>query len=171
MQNVVAASVVLMVLVPGLWWVSNTRLAAATADVDDCWADVDAELQRRYELVAELVESLRNTARPDLLAELSDRLDAARSAPRAPLSANAYESSLVRAIDEMLATEAGPSGPADRNHVAEIDQQLGVADERIAAAGSFYNSRVAQLNRRVDSWPSTVVARRHGFDRADFFDI
>ena len=50
-------------------------------------------------------------------------------------------------------------------------RKLGAADERIAGAGSFYNSRVVQLNRRVESWPSSIVARRHGFDRAEFFDV
>ena len=49
-----------------------------------------------------------------------------------------------------------------------IREQLATADDRIAVAGSFYNTRVEQLDRRLDAFASGFVARRHGFERADF---
>jgi LemA protein len=52
----------------------------------------------------------------------------------------------------------------------ELQRQLALTEDRIATARRFYNTRVERLNRRVEAFPSSLVAERHGFERADFFD-
>jgi len=157
MQNAVALIVVLVALVPGVWWVSYTRLVSARADVDHSWADVDTELLRRYELVTHLTDAPSATADPDLVDELTRRRDDAVAAVRTPAAANRFEPPLSDLIDQL----AGPS----------LHEQLAAADDRIAVAGSFYNTRVEQLDRRIDAFVSGFVARRHGFERAEFFEF
>ena len=156
MQNAIALLVVLVALIPGVWWVSYTRLVGARADVDDSWAEVDAELLRRYELATRLVETPSATADPDLTRELVRRRDDAIDAPRTPESANEFEPPLGDAIDRL----AGPM----------VREQLAAMDDRITVAGSFYNTRVDQLDRRIDAFASGFVANRHGFERATFFE-
>ena len=83
MDNVIAVLVVAVLLVPGGWWVSHTRLVGARNDVVGSWADVDAELQRRHALVPQLVEVVRAAAEHEqaLLVELASRNQAAVDAP------------------------------------------------------------------------------------------
>ncbi|MFW2333309.1 LemA family protein [Ilumatobacter sp.] len=152
-----ALLVVLVALVPGVWWVSYTRLVAARSDVDDSWAEVDAELLRRYELATRIVETASATSDPDRIEELIHWLDAAVAAPRTPEAANEFEPPLGEAIDRL-------AGPILRDRLDDVD-------DRIAVAGSFYNTRVEQLDRRVRAFASGFVARRHGFERATFFEF
>ena len=58
MENSIAIVVTVLVLGSGAWWVSHTRLVAARNAVDDSWADVDAELERRHRLIPRLVEAV-----------------------------------------------------------------------------------------------------------------
>ena len=58
-----------------------------------------------------------------------------------------------------------------QHNFLELQHQLALTEERIAAARRYYNTRVEQLNRRVEALPSGMVARCHGFTRAEFFDI
>jgi len=157
MQNALALLVVLVALVPGVWWVSYTRLDAARTDVDRSWADVDAELLRRYGLATRLVETSETLADPDLVGELVRRRDDAIAAPRTAEAANQFEPPLGDAIDRL-------GGPI-------VQERLAAIDDRIAIAGSFYNTRVEQLDRRIDAFASGFVARRHGVERAAYFDI
>ncbi len=173
MQNVVAVLVVLVALVPGAWWVSHTRLVAARNDVENSWADVDSELQRRHALIPQLVESVRAAAvhELDLLTELADRNRDATCTPLTARAANDLEPPLVDATRRVIALrERYPKLNSEHNFL-ELQRQLATTEDRIAAARRFYNTRVEHLNRRVEAFPSAVVARRHGFDRAEFFDL
>ena len=102
MQNLIAIAVVLLALGPGAWWVSHTRLVAARTDVEGSWADVDAELARRHELIPGLIEAVGAAAAHErqLMTELATRNDAALAAPHTPAAAN-------RASRGAVATGAG----------------------------------------------------------------
>lgn len=173
MQNVVAVLLVLVLLVPAGWWVSHTRLVAARNDVENGWADVDNELQRRHALIPRLVESVRAAAvhELDLLSDLVDRNLAATRAPHTARAANELEPPLVDATRRVVAL--GERYPAlnSQHNFLELQRQLATTEDRIAAARRFYNTRVEHLNRRVEAFPSAIVARRHGFHRAEFFDL
>lgn len=172
MQNAIAIVVASILLVPGSWWVSHTRLVAARNDVEGSWADVDAELERRHTLIPELVEVVRAAAahEVELLRELASRNDAALVAPRTPHAASELEPPLADAVAQVLALrERYPSLNSQHNFL-ELQRQLALIEDRIAAARRFYNTRVEHLNRRVDAFPSALVARRHGFAKAAFFD-
>lgn len=171
-QNVIAIVVVAILLVPGAWWVSHTRLVAARSDVEAAWADVDAELDRRHHLVPRLVEAVGAAAvhERELLSELARRNDAAVAAPHTVEAASEFEPPLAAAVASVMALrERYPELDAQRNFL-ELQRQLALVEDRVAAARRFYNTRVERLNRRVEALPSAIVARRHGFARADFFD-
>lgn len=173
MQNVVAVMVVLIVLVPGSWWVSYNRLVVARNDVENSWADVDDELRRRHTLILRLVESVRTAAiyEVDLLTELAHRNDAAADAPHTPQAANEFEPPLVDAAKDVLALREHYPQLNSEQTFLDLQRELATADDRIAAARRFYNTRVERLNRRIEAFPSVIVARRHGFGQAEFFDV
>ena len=171
-QNLISIVVVLGVVAPGAWWVSHTRLVAARNDVEGSWADVDAELERRHELIPRLVETVRAAAghERELLTELATRNDAALAAPHTPGEANRWEPPLADAARRVVALrERYPELNSQQNFL-ELQRHLAATEDRIAAARRFYNTRVERLNRRIEAFPSSLVAERHGFTRADFFD-
>jgi LemA protein len=172
MTNAIAIGVVLILLIPGSWWVSHTKLVAAHNDVEGSWADVDAELQRRHILIPQLVATVQASAahERDLLVELAQRNDAALAGPHTAHSASRLEPPLAEAAAQVVALRERYPELNSQHNFLELQQQLSLTEDRIAAARRFYNTRVEQLNRRVEAFPSGIVARRHGFAKAEFFD-
>ncbi len=173
MTNTLAIVIVLVLLIPGSWWVSHTRLVAARNDAAGGWADVDAELQRRHELIPRLVTSVQSAANHErqLLVELARRNDQAVAAPHTAAAANQWEPPLAQAVSQVIALRERYPQLNSQHNFLELQRELALTEDRIAAARRYYNTRVEQLNRRVEAFPSGVVAKRHGFARAEFFDI
>ena len=173
MQNAIAIVVVLVLLVPGAWWVSHTRLVGARNDVENGWADVDNELQRRHELIPRLVETVRGAAdhELDVLVELARRNEQASAAPHTPDAANQWEPPLVDAARQVVALRERYPALNSQQNFLQLQRDLAMTEDRIAAARRFYNTRVEHLNRRIEAFPSSIVAQRHSFHRADFFDV
>ena len=171
--NAVAIAVVAVLLIPGGWWVSHTRLVAARNDVTASWADVDAELQRRHDLVPQLVGAVHAAAahERELLVELARRRDVAVAGPHTPLAASELEPPLAEAVAQVLALRERYPRLNSQSNFLYLQRQLSLTEDRIAAERRYYNTRVEQLNRRIDAFPSGMVARHHGFAKADFFDM
>jgi LemA protein len=171
-ETVLVITVVLVLFVAGGWWVSHTRLVGARNEVVAAWADTDAELQRRHDLVPRLVTAVEAAAAHErsLLVELARRNDAALHAPHTPDAASEFEPPVADAIARVVALrERYPELNSQQNFL-ELQHQLAITEDRVAAARRFYNTRVEELNRRVEAFPSGLVARRHGFAKAAFFD-
>jgi LemA protein len=159
--------------VPALAYaVSYNRLISERQEVDEAWAVIGTELQRRHGLVPTLIETVRATAahEHDVLVELARHNDAAAAASHTPSDATKWEPPLARAVAQVLALrERYPALDSQQNFL-RVQHELSITEDRIAAARRFYNTRVAQLNTRVEAFPSAVVARRHGVGPADYYD-
>jgi LemA protein len=172
MREVVLVALAATVLLAASWWVSYHRLVVARNEVESAWADVDVELDRRHRLVPELVEIVRGTAAHErqLIVELTSRHEDATRAAHAVGDANRVEPPLADAVGRVLALrERYPELHARESFLA-LQRQLSLVEDRIAAARRYYNTRVEELNRRVAAFPSAIVARRHAFGPAAFFD-
>jgi LemA protein len=171
-QNLIAVVVVLVLLVPGTWWISHTRLVGARNDVENSWADVDNELQRRHVLIPQLVAAVEAAAvhEVELLTALAARNEAALAAPHTAHAASELEPPLGDAVAQVIALRERYPNLNSQTNFLELQRQLTLTEDRIAAARRFYNTRVEHLNRRVQAFPSAIVARRHGFASAEFFD-
>lgn len=141
--------------------------------VRESWSDVDTELRRRYDLIPNLVETVKGYAKHER--ELFERMAALRAAALgnsgAPSSQARTENELVGGLRQLLAvSERYPDLKASANFLA-LQHELANTEDRLQAARRFYNNNVRDLNRRVQSFPSMVIARMFGFSEAEYFTI
>ena len=152
--------------------VSYNRLVVDRQSVRDSWAVTEAELQRRHDLVPSLVTSVRGAAahERELLDDLIRKERAAADVGPDAAERSDPEQQLAAAARAVVALrERYPALNSQQNFLT-LQKELALTEDRIGAARRFYNIRVAEFNRRTEAFPSNIVARRHGFERAAFFD-
>lgn len=170
----VVVLVVAAVVVLGAGWLvlSHNRFVEERATLDSSWANIDTELQRRYDLVPNLVDAVRGYAAHER-ATLEHVLRARAAAPGAPDTAarGRAEGELTLGLRSLLAvSEAYPDLRAS-THFLDLQQQLVTTENRIQAARRIYNGNVRDFNRRVEAIPSNLVARLFGHRAASFFEL
>jgi LemA protein len=138
--------------------------------VREGWSAVQVQLQRRADLIPNLVETVRGYASHERAT--FDAVTQARaqllSAPTPAASAEA-NNTLSGALRSLFAVaEAYPELKANQNFL-QLQQQLGDTEDKIAYARNFYNSRVLDYNTRISTVPGVVVAGPLGFQTEEFF--
>jgi LemA protein len=168
--SVVLAVAVLVVLAAFL---SYNRFVRQRQLVDNSWSNVDTELKRRYDLIPNLVATVKGYA-----AHERDTLEAVVNARRNAVDARGgaadqavQENVLVDALKQLLALrEAYPDLKANAQFL-DLQKQLTVTEDRIQAARRFYNSNVRDYNTRVESFPSMLIASLGKFDKREYFEV
>lgn len=169
---------VIAVLVTGLCVVTflvltyNT-LARLRQHVRESWSGVDTELRRRYDLIPNLVETVRGYAQheQEILRRIAEARTRAVASVGPPSEQARDENALVAALGQLLAVvEAYPQIKADR-HFLELQKQLETTEDRIQAARRLYNANVRDLNTRLEVFPSNLVGKLFGFTPEPFFEI
>ena len=141
--------------------------------VDNSWSNVDTELKRRYDLIPNLVATVKGYA-----AHESETLEAVVRARRVALDEQGgaadqavQENVLVDALQQLLALrEAYPDLKANVQFL-DLQQQLTATEDRIQAARRFYNANVRDYNTRVETFPSMLVASLGRFEKRDYFEV
>jgi LemA protein len=141
--------------------------------VEESWRQVDVELRRRYDLIPNLVETVKGYAAHERA--VFEAVTAARAAAVAPATSRAAqgedETALTRSLRGLLAVAEGyPQLKADQQF-RDLQAQLAETEDRIAAGRRFYNANVRALNTRVDAFPSSVIAGVFGFRKAEYFEV
>ena len=152
--------------------VSYNRFVRQRNLIEESWRQVDVELRRRYDLIPNLVETVKGYAaheRQVLEAVINARAKA--TAPSASVAEQAADEALLsRSLRGLLAVaEEYPELKADTQFSA-LQSQLAETEDRIAAGRRFYNSNVRAFNTRVEAFPSSIVASSFGFTKADYFE-
>jgi LemA protein len=145
--------------------------------VQESWRQVDVELNRRHDLIPNLVETVKGYATQErtVLQAVTEARTAAVTASRSTASGVAAqaeaENTLGRALGGLFAVaENYPDLKSSQNFLA-LQQQLAETEDRIAAGRRFYNSNVRALNTRVEAFPSSVIASMFNFGKADYFEV
>jgi LemA protein len=145
--------------------------------VQESWRQVDVELNRRHDLIPNLVETVKGYATQErtVLQAVTEARTAAVTAARSTASGVAAqaeaENTLGRALSGLFAVaENYPDLKSSANFLA-LQQQLAETEDRIAAGRRFYNSNVRALNTRVEAFPSSVIASMFNFTKADYFEV
>jgi LemA protein len=152
--------------------VSFNRFVRQRNLVQESWRQVDVELNRRYELVPNLVTTVKGYAAHEtaVFASVTEARSRAVSATGVPAQAEA-ETVLGGSLKGLLAVaEAYPDLKA-AGPFQQLQGQLAETEDRIAAARRFYNGNVRALNTRVEAFPSSVVAGAFHFAKADYFEL
>jgi LemA protein len=141
--------------------------------VQEAWRQIDVELHRRHDLIPNLVETVKGYAAHERA--VFDEVTAARAAAAAPGAGPAQqavqENQLTAALGRLFAVaEAYPQLRASENFMS-LQSELTNTEDRIAAGRRFYNANVRQLNTKVESFPSNIIAAWFHFTRAEYFEI
>lgn len=156
----------------GLAWavLIHNRLVRARNQVRTAWADIDVQLNRRHDLVPQLVATVGAYARHEATTlEAVTALRARALAGPGPQQLGQVESDLVTALDRLLALrEAYPALKADSGF-ARLQHDLVEVEAQLQYARRFYNGAVRDLNDAVQRIPDALIARSLGFGPAEFF--
>jgi LemA protein len=171
----VGGLICLLVVVIIVWGVvAYNRLVRLRNQVDASWAQIDVQLKRRYDLIPNLVETVKGYAaheRGTLEAVVAAR-GSAINAAQAPGVGDraAAEGLLTQTLGRLFAlAEAYPDLKANENFRA-LQAELGNTEDKIAYARQFYNSAVQTFNTAVQSVPTNIIAGLGGFRARDFFE-
>jgi LemA protein len=140
--------------------------------VQESWRQIDVELNRRHDLIPNLVETVKGYASHER--ETLEAVTNARAAAAAPGSTPAQqaqqENVLTQALGRLFAVaEAYPDLKANQNFL-ELQRELTETEDRIAASRRFYNANVRSLNTKVETVPSNIVAGMFSIERAEYFE-
>ncbi len=166
--------VIALVVIVGLWAVSQYNgLVRLRNVVQEAWRQIDVELARRHDLIPNLVETVKGYATHER--ETLDAVVRARAAATAPGASVAQqgqaEGELSQALGRLMAiTEAYPDLKANQNFMA-LQQELGATEDRIAAGRRYYNANVRELNTKIESAPTNIIAGFGHFQKADYFEV
>ena len=153
-------------------WTYN-RLTRLRQNAAEAWSAIDTELKRRYDLVPNLVETVRAYAghEKQTLEAVAQARNAAQ-ADRGPAPSQAgHEDQLTQQLRKLfLVSEAYPDLKASGQFL-DLQKQLADTETRIASARRFYNANVRELNTAVASFPTALLAKPFGFKPADYFEV
>lgn len=140
---------------------------------DEAWSNIDTELQRRYDLIPNLIETTKGYAKHEreLLEDVVNLREKASGNHGSVASQAADESLLQNALGRlMVRLEAYPDLKASTNFL-ELQKELANTENRIQAALRFYNGNVRENNNRIQQFPSNVIAGMFTFGPRDYFEL
>ncbi|HYO47301.1 MAG TPA: LemA family protein [Gemmatimonadota bacterium] len=153
-------------------WVFN-RLVSLKNRLRSSWADVDALLKRRADLIPNLVAAVRGYAGHEqrTLEGVTDARAAALGAGDDRVARAEAENALTRGVHRLIAiAEAYPELRASANFL-QLQAELVQTENDVASARRYYNAVARDLNTRRETFPNLLVAGALGFRRADFFEL
>lgn len=163
--------IIIIVLV--LWAViAFNGLVSLRNRAKEAWADIEVQLKRRYDLIPNLVNTVKGYATHESSA--FENVTKARSAAMGAGSVAdkaANENMLAGALKSVFAiAEAYPDLKANQNFLA-LQNELSDTENKIQSARRFYNGNVRDLNTKIEVFPSNVIAKSFGFSKMEFFDL
>jgi len=139
----------------------------------ESWSNVDTELKRRYDLIPNLVETVKGYAKyeREVLEQVTRARAAAVASQGSPASQAKDENVLVSGVRQLLAVaEKYPDLKANQNFL-KLHTELVNTEDRIQRARRFYNGNVRDYNNRVQAVPSNIIAGMFHFKTEEFFEI
>ena len=162
-----------IVLLLVLWAIyAFNRLVTYRNRADEGWSQIDVQLRRRYDLIPNLVETVKGYAahERELFEDVAQARAAAMGATGAAEQASA-ENAITSGLRRLLAVaENYPDLKASANFLA-LQEELTGTESKIAYARQFYNDTVGALNTLVQQFPSRIVASLGQFQPREFFEI
>src|SRR5256884_2327675 len=162
--------VLVVVVVIGMY----NGLVRLKVQADNAWADIDVQLKRRYDLIPNLVETVKGYAgheRGTLEAVIKARNTAIQAGSSGVAAQAAAENALSGALRQLFAlSEAYPNLKANQNF-QQLQSELTDIENKLAAARRFFNNAVQEYNTGIQQFPAVLLAGSLGFTQKEFFDV
>ena len=165
---IIAGAVVLLLVVYVI--TTYNKLISLRNRVNDQWSQIDVELKRRFDLIPNLVNTVKGYAKHE-----DETLEKVIKARNSYLSSGTREqameadSQLSSAINKLFAlSESYPDLKANESFL-DLQAQLKETEEKISYARKFYNDTALLLNNKVDMFPSNLIASLFKFSKVEFF--
>jgi LemA protein len=150
------------------------RFARQRNTVEESWRQVDVELQRRHDLIGNLVETTKASAQFEqqtLAKVVAARGQAVAAHGAGPAAQGQAEQALNGALSNFFAVaEQYPNLKSNQNYLA-LQQQLVETEDRVAAGRRSYNDNVRAYNTRFDTFPSSMVANFGKFQKKEYYEV
>ena len=171
-MGIVLIILVVLVVLFGIYLVVlYNGLVALRNRIENAWAQIDVQLKRRYDLIPNLVETVKGYA-----AHEKGTLDAVIQARNMAMNATGphdqanAENMITGALKSVFAlSEAYPDLKANQNF-AQLQEELTGTESRIAYARQFFNDVVNKYNTKIQSFPAVLIAKRFGFVEREYFE-
>ena len=163
-----------IVLLPLLYVVvTYNTLVALRNHIRDAWGNIDTELKRRYDLIPNLVATVKGYAAHER--EVLDRVTQLRvqciASQGRPSEQAVDENQLVAALQRLfVVVENYPQLKADQNFL-QLQRELVNTEDRIQAARRFFNGNVRDYRNKCETFPSNLIAGAFGFAPEDYFNV
>lgn len=167
--------IILGILVAIVAWVVGiyNGLVGLRNQVKEAWAQVDVQLKRRYDLIPNLMETVKgymSHERETLEAVTQARAAVGNAGGGIPERIQA-ESGLTAALGRLFAvSEAYPDLKASTNFLS-LQEELASTENKISFARQFYNETVMRMNNKVEMFPSNIIAGMFNFGKEEFFEV
>ena len=169
---VLGAGAVLLILL--LWFVVNyNRFVRVRQHIRESWADIDVELKRRYDLIPNLVATVKGFAKheKDVLESVIELRSRAQSNRGSAASQAVDESALMIGLKQLFAVVEGYPQLKSDAHFLALQSELGLTEDRIAAARRFFNANVRELRQLREMFPSSIIASICSIEEPTFFEL
>ncbi len=169
---IIIIAVVLLLLLVGWAVATYNGLIRLRNLVQEAWRQIDVELTRRHDLIGNLVETVKGYAAHErgTLEDVISARGAAMTPGQSPAQQAESENILSQALGRLIAlAEAYPDLKANQNFMA-LQAELTSTEDRIASARRYYNATVRDLNTKVETVPSNIIAGLFSIERAEYFE-
>lgn len=170
-MGIIIAIVVVVLLILAYFVSTYNTLVRLRNKVKDQWAQIDVVLKNRYDLIPNLVETVKGYAKHE-----KDTLEAVISARNSAVSASTPEDEMkadgevTKALSKLFAlAESYPELKANENFM-DLQNNLKEIEEKIRFARQFYNDTVLTYKNKIEMFPSNIVANIAGFKPESFFE-
>ncbi len=172
-MSVILMTIVVLLVIAAVFIVIYNNLVRLRQSVNESWSAIDTELRRRYDLIPNLVETVKGYAAHEkgTFEAVTEARNAAASSHGSPELTAKNENVLSGALRQLFAlSENYPELKANENF-KQLQTDLSETENRLSQARRFYNANVRELNTAVESFPSSVVAGATGFKAVQYFEI
>jgi LemA protein len=171
MSSIILLGVIALI---GFWLIGMyNNFVKLIARSEEAWADIEVQLKRRYDLIPNLIETVKGYAKHEegTLTKVIEARNMAMQGADTPATQAKSQNMITDALKSVFAlSEAYPDLKANQNF-AKLQDELSDTENKIQAARRFYNGNVRDLNIAVDSFPGNTIANMFKFAKKEFFDL
>lgn len=162
---------IVVVLVLGVIFIYNS-LVRLKNRTDEAWSDIDVQTKRRYDLIPNLVDTVKGYAKHER--ELFERVTKARTEAinaQGPAEQGKAENMLTDALKSVFAVAENYPDLRATENFQKLQDELSDTENKIMAARRFYNANVRDLNTKIETFPTNLVNAVLRFQKREFFEL